>query len=344
MADTKKEHYVPRCYLENFATSGKRIDVFDKWKLMIRSKQDIMNVAMENGFYDLDILGSMEKLDDDVYEKAKIDLMEIVGTERWEDVEAIIGDKKHIEKAHFANLEGVYSEVLKSIIGKSYNGNNWVLKNCKAMSEQEKVVLSLFIAIQVIRTKRFRSTLSDTLTGAVQALAYKAQIDDSDALPRDAFLVEANPEYIKLQHSMMILDPETAIHIAETLVEHVWVICVNKTDIPFFTSDDPVVRIPHKKDKFISHSGFASEGIEIAFPISSKLMLCMFDKKCYGHIFQDRQFWIMDDTEEVKYYNMYQVINSYRCVFAVENDFEFAKQYCEEHPEMQKYHPQIEVL
>lgn len=26
MADTKKEHYVPRCYLENFATAGKRIE------------------------------------------------------------------------------------------------------------------------------------------------------------------------------------------------------------------------------------------------------------------------------------------------------------------------------
>lgn len=344
MADTKKEHYVPRCYLENFATSRKRIDVFDKWKLMVRSKQDIMNIAMENGFYDVDILGAMAKLDNDVYEKAKADLMELVGTECWEDVETIIGDKKHIEKTHFANLEGIYSEVLKSVIGKSYNGNKWVLKNCKAMSEQEKVLLSIFIAVQVIRTKRFRSTLSDTLTGAVQAIAYKSQADNPDALPKEAFLVETNPEYIKLQHNMMILDPETTIHIAEILVEHVWAMCVNKTDIPFFTSDDPVVRIPHKKDEFISHSGFASEGIEIAFPISSTLMLCMFDKKSYGHIFRDRQFWVMEDTEEVKYYNMHQVINSYRCVFAVENDFEAAKQYCEEHPELQKYHPQIEVL
>ena len=72
------------------------------------------------------------------------------------------------------------------------------------MSAQEKVLLSLFIAIQVIRTKRFRSTLSDTLTGAAQALAYKSQMDDPDALPKEAFLVKANPEYIKLQHSLLV--------------------------------------------------------------------------------------------------------------------------------------------
>jgi len=56
MADTKKEHYAPRCYLENFASGNKRIGVFDKWKLMVRNNQDIINVAMENGFYDLDLL------------------------------------------------------------------------------------------------------------------------------------------------------------------------------------------------------------------------------------------------------------------------------------------------
>lgn len=55
MADTKKEHYVPRCYLENFVSDSKRIEVFDKWTLMVRHNQDIKNVAMENGFYDLDL-------------------------------------------------------------------------------------------------------------------------------------------------------------------------------------------------------------------------------------------------------------------------------------------------
>lgn len=119
MADTKKEHYVPRCYLENFATPGKRVDVFDKWKLMVRHNQDIMNVAMENGFYDLDLLGSLEKLSPDKYEESKKQLMGFIGTDCWEDVVAIIGDKRQIEKTHFARLEGIYSQLLKEIIQKA---------------------------------------------------------------------------------------------------------------------------------------------------------------------------------------------------------------------------------
>ncbi|SOB72687.1 Protein of unknown function (DUF4238) [Anaerobutyricum hallii] len=344
MADTKKEHYVPRCYLENFATAGKRIDVFDKWKLMVRTNQDILNVAMENGFYDLDLLRLMKGLKTDVYEQMKVDLMKIVGTDCWNDVEAIIGNSKYIEKKHFAGFEGVYSQLLKSIIGKSYNGNKWVIKNCLAMSEHEKEMLSFFISIQVIRTKKFRETLGDMVAGTAQTLAYKTQMNNIDAQPKEAFEVKANPDFIKLQHSMMILDPAITVRLTEILVDHVWVMCVNKTDIPFYTSDDPVVKIPHKKDKFINYGGFASPGIEIVFPVSSSLLLCMFDSKTYGPIFKDRQFYVMSDVEEVTYYNLHQVAHSYRCVFSNGDDFKVAKKYCKKYPELQEYQSEIEVL
>ena len=344
MADTKKEHYVPRCYLENFATAQNRIDVFDKWKMMVRQNQDIMNIAMENGFYDLDLIPLLQKMDKDVLAKAKIDLMEILGVDKWDEAEKILGDPKVIEKKHFVKLEGIYSSLLKSLIKKSYNGSSWVIQNCYALSEEEKVHLALFIAIQFIRTKRFRDTLSDMVAGAAQVLAYKSQLHVEDALPKEAFEVKANPEFIKLQHSSMILNPEMSIQIAEILCSHTWVMCVNKTQIPFITSDDPVVRIPHKIDPYISHAGFASEEIEIVFPISPTLMLCMGDSNTYGHCLQDRRFIEISDPEQVEYYNMYQVFNSYRCVFSASHDFASIKKYCEDHPDLQAYQSHVEVL
>lgn len=344
MADTKKEHYVPRCYLENFASDSKRIEVFDKWKLMVRHNQDIMNVAMENGFYDLDLLDILNHIDPEKSEATKHDIMSYMGTNCWDDVVNLIGDKRFVEKEHFANLEGVYSQLLKVIIQKSYNGNSWVLHNCSAMSENEKILLSFFIAIQFLRTPKFRSTLADMVAGMAQTLAYKSQVSKENALPKEAFAVDANPEYIKLQHGAVMLDPEVALHIAETMIDHIWIMCVNKTNVPFFTSDAPLIRIPHKRDKFHSYSGFASEKIEITFPISSSLLLCMYDKKTYGHLFNDRQFFEIQDIEEVNYYNMYQVIDSYRCVFATWDHFAVAKKYCQDHPELQAYCSTVEVL
>ena len=70
-------------------------------------------------------------------------------------------------------------------------------------------------------------------------------------------------DFIKLQHSEMMLDEEIAIHLAETLMGHIWVMYVNKTDHPFYTSDNPVLTIPHKRDKYMSYGGYASDGVEI---------------------------------------------------------------------------------
>jgi len=343
MADTKKEHYVPRCYLENFSTEQKRIDVFDKWKLEIRPQQKLMDVAMENGFYDLDLSDAFEALEPSVREKAMADLLELPEVESWEDIRVIMENKKYIEKEHFAKIEGHYSTLLKLIIQKSYNGNHWVLQNCNAMSESEKLLLSLFIAIQFIRTRSFRDNLGDMFEKFIEAMAYKSQMNDEDASPKDAFRCEVDPEYIKLQHSAMIIDPDMAVHFAETFSDHVWVVYYNKTDVPFYTSDSPVVNIPHKSDSFRSYAGFASEGIEIAFPLSRKLLLCMYDRNTIGNCFKDRQFYEVADRKAVEYYNMWQVVNCYRCVFSIGSDFLSAKKMCEDNPELQKYQSRVQV-
>lgn len=344
MADTKKEHYVPRCYLENFATEEKRIDVFDKWKLAIRPRQNLMDVAMENGFYDLDLSDAFESLEPSVREKAKAEFLELPEVESWDDIREIMENKKYIEKEHFAKIESHYATLLQLIIQKSYNGNRWVIQNCDAMSESEKLLLSLFIAIQFIRTRSFRDNLGDMFEKFISTMAYKSQMNDEDALPKEAFHCEVDPEYVKLQHSAMIIDPDMAVHFAETFAEHVWVVYYNKTDVPFYTSDSPIVNIPHKADDFRSYAGFASEGIEIAFLLSRTLLLCMYDRNTIGSYFRDRQFYEITDRKAVEYYNAWQVINSYRCVFAVDSDFLLAKKMCEENSDLQKYQSRVDVM
>lgn len=55
MKKVKKEHYVPRSYLEFFSCNNKsKINVFDKEKRIVRPNQNIKDVACENYFYDID--------------------------------------------------------------------------------------------------------------------------------------------------------------------------------------------------------------------------------------------------------------------------------------------------
>lgn len=341
MADTKKEHYVPRCYLKNFILENDKIQVFDKYKMQVRS-QRIMDVAMENYFYDIKFDEFWKKAEPHEQEKIKADVLKIAGTDDWSEVLEIL-DEKHIEKKFFGSMESVYGQLLQSLIRKSYKGSQWVIEHCLACSEMEKELMSLFIAIQMIRTKAFRDNLSDMIEKLYQTLAYKMQMHDENALSKEAFLVDVDKDFVKLQHSSMILDEDMSVHFAEILNSHIWVMYVNKTNCPFYTSDNPVVNIPHKFDQYMSYGGLQSEGVEIVLPITPDLLLAMYERSTYSEMFTDRRFIALTSKEQIDFYNRAQVVNSYRCVFSGINNFGLAEKVCTEHPELQERQLRVEV-
>lgn len=333
MADTKKEHYVPQCYLENFEGENNRIKVYDKAIMQVRSQLK-SEIAAENYFYDINFDKMIESIGSDKYQSVIDDIKEIAGIDDWDTIKNTILNPKHIEKEFLCKIEGIYGPLLKEIIKKSYNGNEWVIKNCHPFSEEEKIHLALFLAIQSIRTKAYRDTMKQIVEKTYETLAYKQQMNDDNALPKDAFRVKANDDFIKLQHSGILLDEEVAIHFAETLMDHIWVMYVNKTDQPFYTSDNPVLTIPHKRDKYMSYSGFASDGVEVVFPVSPYLLIAMYEKKWHLKFYKDRTFIPIYNKEIVNYYNQTQAVHSFRCVYSQIENFELVENICKEHPEI----------
>lgn len=80
--------------------------------------------------------------------------------------------------------------------------------------------------------------------------------------------------------------------------------------------------------------GLASKGVKILFPISSKLMLVMYEKNIYESFFSDREIRVITSKEDIDFYNLYQVINSYRCIFSESNNFELIKKILETYPQL----------
>ncbi len=331
MADTKKEHYVPRCYLEHFEGTDGRIKVFDK-RLIQERNQLKEEIAFENYFYDIKFDEIIKKIDSGKHQAMQDDIMRLTGVNNWDEIKIKIMNPKYIEKDFFSKIERAYSDLLKSIISKSYNGNDWVIKNCHPFSSDEKSYLSFFIAIQVVRTKTYREIIKQTIEKGYKALIYKQLNNSETPIPKDSFSINVSDDFVKLQHAQTILDEDVLVDLAETISDHIWVMYVNKTIMPFYTSDNPVLTIPHKKDKYISYSGFASEGIEIVFPITPKLLIAMYDKNTYSKYYTDLSFIALTNTDMIEYFNRVQVERSFRCIFSSTNDFEFAKQLCHQFP------------
>ena len=107
---------------------------------------------------------------------------------------------------------------------------------------------------------------------------------------------------------------------AGILQNHIWLIGINDTIKPLLTSDNPVTKYSYQ-----CFSGIFSEGIEIAFPINSRITLIMRDRqKFYRYLNQDCKLFPLT-ISDVEHYNKLQIYNSNRFVFSSDNCFEIVK-------------------
>lgn len=140
------------------------------------------------------------------------------------------------------------------------------------------------------------------------------------------------------------MDGTTTQGIANILYSHVWTFHVNKTNIPFYTSDSPVVPIPHHFNHYMSYSGLESPGIEVVFPISSNILLSMYDKNDERNKNKiDKETDFITEEDYVKFYNKHQTDYSNRCIFSINDDFKAIEELFNKYPELKERKPHITV-
>jgi hypothetical protein len=222
----------------------------------------------------------------------------------------------------------------------------------KVLTSNQKQELAAVAAIQFLRTKETREFLvemhqrTQDLRDHVLEKGVLDHISQFEALHSvrlseelaDVFktlVLDKCAENLSYLHdeALAVLHAKTIFDHAKPLLEilrnHIFIIGVNDTVQPLFTSDHPVVRRSH-----LTSSGLASEGVEISFPLSSKSLLIMREKQ-YFHKFKDRESKISPLTlEDVEHYNMLQVYDSNRFVFCAEDRFDLVRSICQEHPEV----------
>jgi hypothetical protein len=101
-----------------------------------------------------------------------------------------------------------------------------------------------------------------------------------------------------------------------------------------YTSDQPVVRFAHLDDPNLSNEGFASPGIEVAFPLGPDHLLIMRDVLAPG---ADRanDGSVEDLNEErVEFYNRMQVEQSRRQIYCRDGAFDMPADMCAADPEL----------
>jgi hypothetical protein len=322
MTNVKKQHYVPQFYLRGFANKHEQLKVFDK--LTQKSyTANVRDVAADNYFYDLatNIVERAERLKESKNPRPS-------DNEIDSHVKYILENRQYLEN-HLSRMEGRFSRVLaKTIQG---------LDNRHRFNKDMRPELAMMLAVQMWRTNEQLQNmleLEEKLERGVMEIVDKINKVRGTAYTAKDLEVDFDPQAAKLRHKLNLLDGQLLAETATTLENHIWIICVNDTDTPFYTSDHPIAKEVHKKDNWRSNSGFASEGIELIFPLSSKYVIHLFERRFhYALSIYDNKVQY-GKADHVTYCNSRQVYASYRQIYCNSTSFDLIDEMIEKVPQL----------
>ncbi|MNC60137.1 hypothetical protein D3C75_1099940 [compost metagenome] len=81
----------------------------------------------------------------------------------------------------------------------------------------------------------------------------------------------------------------------------------------------------------MSYSGLGSKGIELAFPVSDKLIIILCERSYHKDIEPiENLFFPISNLDEIKYYNSMQLIGCERQIYCSQNKFSLIDEYKKE--------------
>jgi hypothetical protein len=323
MPDYKKQHFVPQSYLRRFSPDKgqKRVYVYDKAMKKSHGLLGIRGIANKSYFYDIppDVIQSLSQN---------------------------LNKDPHLEEKALQVLEGQFNHVIEVGIN--------VAKGSAADLDQ-RMWMSLCVAVQLVRTLDYRQQI----VGAMERL-FEATMDSvlELAKPELASQVRAQAKYDDKTaaqiHAKLMWDPKFISKIAAILYHRIWVIGVNNTGIPLFTSDTPVVIQAHKQKESYTPDpkqgpafskaidlviesktpGIEGEGKEVVFPLNPQCALIILENKYFSYLEKNQGKRYLLQPEDVVRLNSLQVVRSNRQLYSVSNDFSLAEKLCSEYPDI----------
>lgn len=254
------------------------------------------------------IIYCFDKLEDKEF---STDVGNIGGEKYFYDIKK--GEEQFLEKK-LSELEPKFNKSIQNLIK---------YKKIDNISEYQRGILSFFIAVQYLRTKENREIIRDGIDQILERLSkYKL----SESLKKELDDIDSG-ESIKSMHIQNLVTESKEF--VDIIFNMKWILYINKTDMPFYTSDNPVK--PHNDlDRGpYGNLGLLSIGIQLHIPISPELCLIACDPTSYDH---HPAKYEITNKENIKFENGLQVFSSTRHIFSIDNDFSLAKEIIKKNP------------
>ena len=207
-----------------------------------------------------------------------------------------LGEQKQIIEKMFSQIEGELATLLDDLLNVIIIDPNQ--RNDSSL-QVDKGQLSAQFAMQITRTQAFRDYYKDIYQ----------QI-------KDGFPYADIPQYSKTDfqriHTSEILDFGMSNFYANLFSDWHWIFIINHTELPFITSDNPVIRIDHSKKTNEPISAVSPE-VTYFVPLSPTVAVEIFHKDILKN---DLVFFDIYQIKNIAPYNKEIIKNCSRFLFS----------------------------
>ena len=231
---------------------------------------------------------------DNKTDKAKVGKFPMIN--HFYDIKELGGQKQIIEKFFGDKIEGELATLLRVLLDTIIIDPRH--RDCSSL-QIEKEKLSAQFALLITRTEAFRDYYKDIYQ----------QI-------KDGFPYADIPQYSKTDfqriHTSEILDFGMSNFYANLFSDWHWAFIINHTELPFITSDNPVIRIDHSK---ITNEPISAASPEATYfvPLSPTVAVEIFHKDILKN---DLAFFDIYQIKSIASYNKEIIKNCSRFLFS----------------------------
>lgn len=195
-----------------------------------------------------------------------------------------LGENEKILELFFQKIEPDYSELLKEFIRSISFDTNTRNGLCVDFPLNKRDELNAQFSVQIQRTRSLGKHFKHIYTQLKSAkLNYNIPGYGED-------------DFRRLQNQQ-ILSFDLANFYANMFNDRKWIVLVNHTELPFLTSDNPVISIDRGNNE---HFAAASDDLTYYIPISPLFAIEMYPKSIQRN---DLSYFDIYDTNQIVYYN-----------------------------------------
>lgn len=201
---------------------------------------------------------------------------------------------------------------LEGLLAKAVSDTLTTLERPKYFSERHVELLN-FMASTELRNpvrKRAYEQMSDGMMKKL--LSIDPKFKDKPEFHKAIEMIEIIPKDSST-YSLSYIQ-----HVVEITLDLHIKLLINKTSIPFITSDNPVIRynqLLEMKASSNSITGFGLQGLEVFIPLNEEVLLLFYDSQPYYVGGKKQKNVIVERVEDVDQLNLLQMVNCYSNVY-----------------------------